>query len=406
VIDGQSKLESAAFALTFGSVVAILFSIAASNILLALAFSAILMSGAKLRFPPIKLPLAVFLSLTVLSLLLSADPSSGRPQIRKFFLFLTLLAVTSTFRSVKQARWLVLAWAGAATLSGLKSFWQFYEKLQHSRQIGQNFYQFYMEERTSGFMSHWMTFGSQEMYALLLLGAFLFWSPARSRRLWIGLIFAAVIALAILLGFTRGIWLATGAAGLYLVWHWNRRMVLLAPIALVILILFAPTSVRTRMTSFYKPQSQVDSNQHRIICWRTGVEMIRAKPLFGLGPEQVNLQFMKYVPPDIPKPLPTGWYGHLHNIYLHYAAERGIPAMLALMWLIGKALLDWRRALQKLPPGLSDRRFLLHGAIACVLATLIVGIFEYNLGDSEVLIMFLAILGIGYLAAEKEPQVA
>jgi hypothetical protein len=48
----------------------------------------------------------------------------------------------------------------------------------------------------------------------------------------------------------------------------------------------------------------------------------------------------------------------------------------------------------------------LHGAIACVLATLVVGIFEYNLGDSEVLIMFLAILGIGYLAAEKEPEVA
>ena len=406
MIDAQSKLERATFALTFGSVVAILFSIAASNILLALAFSALLMSGAKLRFPPIKLPLAFFVGLTVLSLVLSPDPSSGRPQIRKFFVFLTLLAVASAFRSVKQARWLVLTWAGVATLSAFQSFVQFYDKLQQSRQIGQNFYQFYMEERTSGFMSHWMTFGSQEMYALLLLGAFLFWSPSRSRKPWLWMILAAVIALAILIGFTRGIWLATGVAGLYLVWHWNRKLVWLAPVALAILVWLAPGSVRTRLTSFYKPQSQVDSNQHRIICWRTGLEMIRAKPLIGLGPEQVNLQFMKYVPPDIQKPLPTGWYGHLHNIYLHYAAERGIPALLALMWLIGKALLDWSRALRKLPPGLSDRRFLLRGAIACVIATLIVGIFEYNLGDSEVLIMFLAILGLGYLAAEKGPEVA
>jgi O-antigen ligase len=342
----------------------------------------------------------------VLSLLLSSDPASGRPQLRKFFVFLTLLAVTSTFRTVKQARWLVLAWAAAASLSAIKSFVQFSDKLQQSRQIGQNFYQFYMEERTSGFMSHWMTFGSQEMYALLLLGAFLFWSPARSRKPWIWLVLAALIAVAILLGFTRGIWLATGMAGLYLVWHWNRKMVLLAPVVLAILIMFAPGSIRTRLTSFYKPQTQVDSNQHRIICWRTGLEMIRAKPLFGLGPEQVNLQFMKYVPPDIAKPLPTGWYGHLHNIYLHYAAERGIPAMLALMWLIGKALRDWWRALRKLPPGLNERRFLLQGAIACVFATLIVGIFEYNLGDSEVLIMFLAMLGIGYLAADRGPEIA
>jgi O-antigen ligase len=405
VIDPQSKLERAAFVLTFGSALAILFSIAASNILLALALAGLLISRTKLRFPPIGVPLAVFVALTLVSLALSADPSSGRPQVRKLFVFVTLLVVTSTFRNVRQARWLVLAWAGAAALSAIQSFVQFSDKMRYARQAGRPFYEFYMMERTSGFMSHWMTFGSQEMYALLFLLAFLFWSPYR-KRIWIWLVCGAVISLGILLGFTRGIWLATGVGALYLAWFWNRKLILLAPLLLGALLLLAPSSVRMRFQSIYSPQTDVDSNQHRVICWRTGLEMIKAHPLFGLGPEQVNLQFLKYVPADIPKPLPTGWYGHLHNIYLHYAAERGIPAMLALMWVIGKALLDWTRALAKLPPGRSDRRFVLRGAIACLIATLIVGVFEYNLGDSEVLIMFLTVVGLGYLAAREEPEVA
>ena len=66
----------------------------------------------------------------------------------------------------------------------------------------------------------------------------------------------------------------------------------------------------------------------------TGAIVEHDHPVLGLGPEGVKTQFDEYVPADIPRPLPSGWYGHLHNIYLHYAAERGIPTMLVLMWMI------------------------------------------------------------------------
>jgi len=42
-----------------------------------------------------------------------------------------------------------------------------------------------------------------------------------------------------------------------------------------------------------------------------------------------------------PRPLPIGWYGHLHNIYLQYAAERGIPTMLMMMWMLLQILFDF-----------------------------------------------------------------
>ena len=126
--------------------------------------------------------------------------------------------------------------------------------------------------------------------------------------------------------------------------------------------------------------------------------MIKAHPLLGIGPEGPKYHFEDWIPPDTPRPLPIGWYGHLHNIYLQYSAERGVPTMLVLMWLLAKMMYDFWRGLGQLPPGRSDARFLLHGGIAVILATLAEGVFEYNLGDSEVLTMFLVIVACAYHA--------
>ena len=49
----------------------------------------------------------------------------------------------------------------------------------------------------------------------------------------------------------------------------------------------------------------------------------------------------------------------------------------------------------------SDAKFVLHAATAVVIAVALEGLFEVNLGDSEVLGMFLAVAGCGYAALEK-----
>ena len=92
----------------------------------------------------------------------------------------------------------------------------------------------------------------------------------------------------------------------------------------------------------------------------------------------------------------------MHNIYLHYAAERGIPTMLVLVWMLVQIRVDFWRGLRALPPGPSDRRFLLNGGIAVLLATHGRRLVELNLGDSEVLTMFLVVVACGYLALDKD----
>jgi O-antigen ligase len=385
--------------LTFGSAVTILVSIAASQILLGLALAALLLSGARMRLPRIWIPLCLFLLGTLLSLALSPDPAAGLPQVRKIFVFTMLLVTFSTLRDMVVIRRLFLCWAGAGALISLRGFVQFGHKVQEAHALGRPFYDYYIAERITGFMSHWMTFGGEEMFALLMTSAFLFFACLARRRFWIWLLCAFLMALALLLGFTRSIWLASAGAGLYLLWFWKRLLAVVLPVVLLLIALLSPASIRERFSSLLRP-GKSDSNQHRIVTWRTGIEMIRAHPWFGLGLEEVKPEFDRYVPADIPRPLPDGWYGHLHNIYLQYAAERGIPTMLCMLWILGQILYDCVRRLWRLSPGRSDLKFMLHGAVAVVIATMIAGVFEYNLGDSEVLTMFLVVVGSAYSAME------
>lgn len=400
------RLQKAAFYLACGSVVAILFSIAVSQILLYVGVAALLMSGIRLRLPPIKLPLAIFIGWTILAVLVSPDPRAGTPQIRKLTLFLVLLLVCSTFRSVSQIRAIVLLWGAIAGVSAFVSFFQFFRKYQQASELHRNFYDYYVSARITGFTSHWMTFGGEEMIVTLMLLAFLFFSPG-SRWKKAAWACSGILGVSLVLGITRSIFLLGLPLGaLYLIWFWKRWLVVVAPVVLAVLLV-APF-LRERVCSIVQPHGQTDSNMHRIITRRTGWEMVKAHPWFGIGPEQmkpptgerVSPQFERYIPSDIPRPLPEGWYGHLHNIYLQYAAERGIPALLALLWIIGRMARDFIAALRKTSTN-AEVRFVLHGAIAVILAILAEGFFEYNLGDSEVLTVFLAVMGFGYVALQS-----
>ena len=215
--------------LTFGAASSILFSIAISQILIGMAFVALLISREKLRLPRIKWPLGLFMLGTAISLAFAAEPAAGLPQIRKFFVYLILLLVYSTMRDLKHVRWLFLAWGGIAAVTALRGFVQFAAKTREARELGQGFYDYYVADRIKGFTSHWNTYSGELMLALVMLTALLLFAP-RVRRTWLWILCGLLIALAVLLADTRGVWIATAAAAVYLAWFWKRWTVALAPV--------------------------------------------------------------------------------------------------------------------------------------------------------------------------------
>ena len=369
-------------------------SIAASQTLLGIGILLNLIFRQKLNFPRIWVPLACLFLWTALADVISPDPWLGRAQIKKFFVFFFIPLIYGVFEEqFPKVFYLMMAWVAGATTSALLAILQFVRSAQAS-------YISYVGKRITGFESHWMTFGGLQLSVLLLLLAQLFFS---NRRLpWWAYSSILILGAAILLGGTRSIWLAAIPAVVYLVGLWRPRMILAVPLLVGAAFFAAPHNVKERFLSLTHPQEGVDSNRHREVTFITGLEMVKAHPWFGLGPEEIARNFDSYVPKDIRRPLPVGYYGHLHNIYLQYAAERGIPGLLCVLWFIGLALYDCMRAL--LSQSLRERSqeaFILHGAVAVTIGILVGGIFEYNLGDSEVLMMFCSVVALGYAARQS-----
>jgi putative inorganic carbon (hco3(-)) transporter len=384
--------------LTYGSLVSILFSIAISQILLGLSLLCLAISRKKLRFPAVSLALAFFFLQTVASLMLSGHAGAGLPQIRKFFVFTVLLVACNTLNTAPKVRRLVIAWTVVASFSALAGVVQFLARRSAAIAQQDTSYVFYLDGRITGFMSHWMTFGGEEMIVALMLAAYLLFAP-HPRKKWLLAACVPLLIGAIVLSLSRSIFLLGLPAGLlYLLWQ-RKRITVVA--VLLIGACFIPHLLRDRFVSAFEPHGDFDSNSRHAVMRQVGWQMVKAHPWFGVGPEQVGAQFQQYIPASASRPLPKGWYGHLHNIYFQYAAERGIPALLFLLWFIGKALLDFRQGLA-VRTGNNASTFVLQGAIAVILAVLAEGMFEHNLGDSEVLTLFLTVIGCGYAALHAD----
>lgn len=385
------------FYLAGAAAVTTLISIRVFEILMAAALIALIVTRRKWRVPPIWLPLSLFLLGTLVSLLASGHIREGLPQVRKFYVYLMLFLIAGAVRTIREVRSIAIGWMLAAVLSSAWALQQFYGKYRAAELAHQNFYTSYVDARVTGFMGHWMTLSGELMMTLLVIGALVFFARDRSWTPW--LILAALpIAAALALTWTRSMWLGTLVGGVYLIWFWKKWALAAVPVVIAALLIANPFDLRERAGSALSPhEGRTDSNAHRAELRRIGWEMIKTHPWLGVGPEQVWRQYQNYIRPDMPRPQADQYYGHLENDYVQYAAERGLPMALALFWMIAWALFDFARALVRLPPDAGER-WMLHAAIAAIIAVLVSGWYSWNLNNSEVLAMFLAVIGCGYVA--------
>ncbi|MFQ5767531.1 MAG: O-antigen ligase family protein [Acidobacteriota bacterium] len=130
----------------------------------------------------------------------------------------------------------------------------------------------------------------------------------------------------------------------------------------------------------------------RLVLWRAGWRMISDHPFFGVGPHRVRRVAAEYLPPGYVRPGPPS---HLHSAGLNLAAERGWPALLLAGLLYGAVLFPRPRE----GGGRDDPSG--RGARAAVVAFLVMGLFENNFDDVEVL--FVHLLTLATLVAASWP---
>lgn len=335
------------------------------------------------RFPPIKLPVALFCLWTVVSMFFAENPAAGGFAIRKLVLFVILLLTINVVISTKHLELLFQGLFLEAALAGLVGTVQFVEQYRTVRALHPDRVYYYMTlERIHGFMGHWMNFSGQQMLVFAALLAFLL-TVQRPRKLWWGVL--AVIGGSILLSFTRGVWLGCLAASLYLVVRTRPRWLWAIPTLLLAGYLAAPSLVLQRLEVLRHPSTD-PSLSIRFEMWEVAWRMMRTHPWVGVGPNNIEQVYARYLPPG--KTPEYGYHGHVHNNFLQFGAERGLPCLAAWVWLM--AALGWqtwgiRRRLsqEQRSPWVADAAF------AAWLALLAEGFFEFNFGTSPVLMLYL-----------------
>jgi O-antigen ligase len=124
-----------------------------------------------------------------------------------------------------------------------------------------------------------------------------------------------------------------------------------------------------------------------------GARMVRDYPLTGVGPNMVPVVYEDYRPDYAVNETNP----HLHNVPLQIAAERGVPALLVWFWFVGAVAASLFRMFR-----LRHERVLAGAALASVAAMLAAGLFEYNFGDSEFLMLLLVLITLPFAAARTE----
>ena len=170
-------------------------------------------------------------------------------------------------------------------------------------------------------------------------------------------------------------------------------VLIILPVVAGLFFLAAPADIQKRFFSIFDPRDL--SNRDRLAMLEAGGRIVRDHPLTGVGPDMVLRAYPHYRTADAVLEMPP----HLHNVPVHVAAERGLPAMAVWLWFVAVAGIDLKRLFDK---G-AARRWLPAAGLAVVVAMLMAGLFEYNFGDSEFLMLFLVLVTLPY-AAERMPN--
>jgi len=376
----HAALEQAGLLALFGVAGALQFSIAIAQILLTVSVvcwvALVVIDRESIEIPSFAWPLVAYAAITLLATAFSPDPRTSLMACKQMVLFL-LVPLTYRFARGANAQTMVtviVSFAAAAAAVGI-----FQYGVLHYDNLGQ---------RPQGTLGHYMTYSGLLMLVIgTALARILF---GERDRLWAALVVPA-LAVAIPLTFSRSAEVGACAAVALLLFLRDRRLLALLPVLALIFFVAAPARVTSRFESIFNLKDP--TNRDRLVMLREGLHMVKDHPLLGIGPNMVQPLYAQYREPDavnVTNP-------HLHNVPLQIAAERGLPALAAWLWFVGALIVGlWKQM------GDTRQKLLAATGLAAVTAMLAAGMFEYNFGDSEFLMLFLVLVTLPFAAMKAK----
>ena len=382
----ESPLERAGYIALLLFAAALQISIAAAQIFLGLTallwLVLVISRREQIHVPRMFWPLAAYAGYTLVSTAFSIDPAVSIRDDKQLLLFAIVpIAYRLLAGSRAQSAVDVLITVGAVSAAiGIIQF-----GILKFDDLGQ---------RPRGALGLYMTYSGQLMLVACVAAARIMFR--RQDRVWPMLVLPALLA-ALATTLSRNAWVGAcvGIGLLFLMRDF--RLFALVPVLAGLFFAFAPAKISDRLWSIFEikdtyrqtetTEASVHSNRDRVAMIRSGIRIVKDRPLTGVGPDMLIQVYPVYRDSDAVNQLNP----HLHNVPLQIAAERGLPALAIWLWFVVTLIADFMR-LRKIDP------FLPNAGIACVAAMLAAGMFEHNFGDSEFLMLFLLVVTLPYAA--------
>ncbi len=393
------RLERARVGLLVAFAIGVAGSISLAQIALGALAVWVLVARAMGRLAPLRWPLlpplAALAAWTAVAALASARPVESLIEARTVLNFAAIFVLVAALPDPGAARrfttWLVLALAGAAVVGivqvgvcpgpdyyapAISPLWRFTRKCARAR----GFFSIYMT--LAGALAMSVT---AALPRLARLGGDLRWlGPA-----WL------VSATALMLTYVRGAWIGFAAGALAAVAGLGRRGLAIAAALLLlggVLVAALPT-VRDRVASIGDPTN--DTVRDRMAMMEVGLRLAGEHPLTGIGPGQLRHVYPTIAPPEAMRRQTS----HVHNTPLQLALALGVPGLAAWLWVL---VAFFRRGLairRRLPADAADDRALVLGSLAALVTFVVAGLFEYNVGDTEVVLVAAVFMALPFALA-------
>jgi len=355
-----------------------MISISASQIFLSLSFIfwiiMLIREKQRFTFPSFFWPLLAYIFLSLISALLSVNQKVSFKDSKELLLFFIVPIVYLGFTEIKTLKNANVALLISGYASSLYVIYTYFFETAKPY------------SRATGFVGQKMTqAGLLMLFCCMALSIFLF-SKEKIRFLWGAAFLVALFAL--ILTQTRSSWIALVFCAVLILLFYKPKTLIIIPLALVLFYFISPKWIKERTLSIFSLKRKPD--QYRIEYLKVGIEIIKNFPIFGTGPDTVDIVFQD---PKYELSEEARKNVHLHNNIIQTGAERGIPTLIAWLAFIALTFLSLFRLLKNKDPTLHAFTV---GALGALIGLFIAGLFEYNFADSEITALFLYMITIPF----------
>jgi O-antigen ligase len=332
------------------------------------------------RWPvtPVAWPTVAWLIASTLSAWFALDRAASLPRLTKaFFPLLVPLAATHA-RLPQRGRRALAVLLVSATLAALFGLGLYVAKGPA------------WPARAHGAVGHYMTFGGQLLLFVSLAAGVL--ALERALRWRLGALLAALAGSAALAAtYTRSAWIGLAVSLAVLLGLARPRWLPVLAATIAIALALAPASYRARAWSAFDPHDP--ANLERTYMWQGGLAMFRDHPLTGVGINDLKPIYDRYRPPQA-----TERAGHMHSVPVQIAASMGLVGLVAFVLLQVSLFVAAGRGLRRAIAGGGLAAGLRAGVVAMMAGFLVAGLFEWNLGDEELLYPLFVLVGMAWAA--------